>query len=664
MKKFLAFLLCLCMLMPSAACAASTYALMQQCAVYAENGEYAKALACFELAQMADPDMKYDPLLMGYVWLNNGDLENAQRCADMAVAETPVNPDTWRLVADVALRKGDQSAAEKAQLYVTLLSNEEAEQMTAENWLEACEAFAETGDYEAALACSELARMIDPALPYDPAVMAVVFLMTGYPAQARECADAVVAVAPHSVEAWQLKYDVHAALGDQEDAAQAELYMTILAEVGLQNSTVDNVIAAFFAENAAPVVRQEPFSADITEVPYSISPDGTLGLYLTADSIIIAPRDNSGEVIRVELSSTRGAGDPYGKLERVMARPITTLASSCPAIWSQDGRYVTFCPWETVIMEARMNIDPFVIDTQTGEWIVLEAFDKTTVRKGGGAVFQACFSEDGGMLYYVVFGGPEGYRYSLRSADLATGETTILFATEDDFFPTYPSLCSTADGSLLNLEYHNKNVYPHGVNLFRPGKDGWTRTMISFDISGRYWQPIQLEYSADSGYGLILGRLGIDPLAFKRFTLENGSLTGADVQYVLIGEEKPELVAMTADEYLAWIDGLAAQTGADMSDFSATIPNLWRISAMRLSPGGDYALIAGGRSISEPFLLCVRLSDMQTMALNVPEGFAGLTLGTALTYGAFRPGMLWCETGEIITVMDNQRVIFTLQAQE
>ena len=60
----------------------------------------------------------------------------------------------------------------------------------------------------------------------------------------------------------------------------------------------------------------------------------------------------------------------------------------------------------------------------------------------------------------------------------------------------------------------------------------------------------------------------------------------------------------------------------------------------------------------------MRLSDMQTISLDVPEGFAGLTLGTALTYGAFRPGMLWCETGEIITVMDNQRVIFTLQTQE
>lgn len=664
MKRFLAFLLCLCMLVPTAACAASTYALMQQCAAYAENGEYDKALACFELAQMADPDMTYDPLLMGYVWLNNGDAENAKRCADMAVAEMPTNPDAWRLVMDVALREDDQSAAQKARRYVTLLSYPNAGQMTAEDWLEACADLVGEEDYESALACCELARMIDPSLPYDPEVMAIVFLMTGYPAEARECAEAVVAATPHSAEAWRLKYDVLAALGDQEAAAQAELYMTILAEAGMQNINADNMLAALFADNADPVVRQEPFSADIADIPYSISPDGTLGLYLTPDSIIIAPRDNSGEAVQVAPSATRGVGDPYGKLERIMARPLSTLASSCPAIWSPDGRYVTFCPWEIAIMEARMYIDPLVIDTQTGEWIVLEAFDKTTVRKGGGAVFQACFSEDGGTLYYVVFGGPEGHRFSLRSANLATGETTILFATEDDFFPTYPSLCRTVDGSLLNLEYENRPGYPHGVNLFRPGKDGWTRTMISFDIPGRYWQPIQLEYSAASGYGLVRGRLGVDPIAFKRFTLEDGTLVGADVQYVLMGEEKPELVAMTADEYLAWIDGLAAQYGADMSNFSLGIPGgLWRISAMQLSPGGEYALIAGGRSIREPFLLCVRLSDMQTVSISVPDEFAGLTLGTTMTYGAFRPGMLWCESGEIITVVDNQRVIFSIGEQ-
>ena len=36
------------MLVPTAACAASTYALMQQCAAYAENGEYDKARETLE----------------------------------------------------------------------------------------------------------------------------------------------------------------------------------------------------------------------------------------------------------------------------------------------------------------------------------------------------------------------------------------------------------------------------------------------------------------------------------------------------------------------------------------------------------------------------------------------------------------------------------------
>lgn len=661
MKRFFALLLCLCMLAPAASYAASTYALMQQCAAYAENDEYEKALACFELAQMADPDMTYDPLLMGYVWLNTGNPESARLCADMAVSASPMNPDTWRLVQTVALFDGNQSAAEKAGLYITLLSYEEAPYMTAADWLLTCKYYAEEADYTAALACFELAQTLDPTLAYDPYMMATVFLINGYPAEARNCAEAVVAAAPHSVEAWLLYHSVYSTLGIDQEAEKALLYLSILSENELLASSVDTAVAGFFTQNSPIAVQQELFFENTEDIPYSVSPDGLLGLFLTPDSILLVPRDNPDAAVTVVPSTTRGVEDTYSKLERIFARPITTLDSSVPAIWSPDSRYVTFGPWETALQQVRMYVDPFVIDTKTGEWIILEAFDKTSPIKGGGTMFQACFSQDSSRLYYAVIGGPEEYRYSIRCADLATGETSVLFGTDTDFEPAYPSLCLTENGGLINLEYAIALSQPHGINLFRPSeyRDEWTRIRFHFNLPGKYWRPTQLEYSADSGYGLVLGNMDVNITSFKRFTLETGLPTGADTQYVITGETQPEITAMTAEEYIAYCDANASNP----AQTSAAMQNLWHITAIRLSPDGEYALIAGGRTIQEPFLLCVRLSDMQVLPVSVPDGFSGTTLCTALTYGAFRPGLLWCETGEIITVSDNQRVMFTIGEQ-
>ena len=93
--------------------------------------------------------------------------------------------------------------------------------MTAKDWLLTVAYFAENGDYEAALACFELSQMLDPTLEYDPYVMANVFLINGYPAEARNCAEAVVAAAPHSVEAWLLYHSVYSTLGVDQEAEKS-----------------------------------------------------------------------------------------------------------------------------------------------------------------------------------------------------------------------------------------------------------------------------------------------------------------------------------------------------------------------------------------------------------------------------------------------------------
>lgn len=528
--------------------------------------------------------------------------------------------------------------------------------VSARDMMEQCEAYASAGNYDAALACFELAKLSDPDVQYDPYMMGPVWLYTGHPDYARQCAQDAVAAEPLSARAWQLMYDVHSTLGDQAEAEKAQLYLSVLQAAEASDAAIDSVLAKLFERGNITLKKQSFFNLHDTPTPHFVSPDGQTGVFFPG--VHIAPRGDVEKAVQASVSATRGVPDTYGKAADLMPHPRLQRFADSPAVWSPDGRYVTFAMWEPALMQARAVVDPFVIDTHTGEWIIFETTEGTNIIKGGIAMLHAAFSADGSKLYYACVKRTDDSNYAIHCADLATGDVSVLFQAKADYFPSYPGLCLTSEGSLLQLELPNRSADFVGLNIFTADGTTWQRDLQHLNLRTGEWYARYLQHSAVTDYTIINGSTrggssGENELSsFKAFHVQDDTINQeeAALQYVIHGAEAPAILALTTTEYMEYLQ-----------DTETLAMSNWHFNVVRMSPGGKFALI-GCMKNGEHALLLVRLEDMACQTIALPDGMQPGLLGSQLSKGTYAAGLTWAGENEIITLDgETQLALYTLE---
>ena len=151
----------------------------------------------------------------------------------------------------------------------------------------------------------------------------------------------------------------------------------------------------------------------------------------------------------------RGAADEFGNLSGALNYKIYTAPDFLygSARWSPDGRYLYLNEPERWLGVQMEQDDPYLADTQTGEFFLLETSPKQTAagtRANCRDIAGGRFSRDGRSFYYILRAyDPDMNSHGiLMRYDLETGERETVF--ESDMPLT--DLCEMGDGKWLLLE--------------------------------------------------------------------------------------------------------------------------------------------------------------------------------------------------------------------
>lgn len=218
----------------------------------------------------------------------------------------------------------------------------------------------------------------------------------------------------------------------------------------------------------------------------STGPDGTTLWYVYDGyaSYYAAVRD--GETVPLAVSETRGAADAAPGLYDTLNYKLNINAdwNKTEVRWSPDGRYAFFYD-EYLWLSVHMYLmDPFLLDTQTGEIFAVEAGGWPKKPAGDMPfrfILNGRFSQDGKSFFYYSreyeTSPSAGYRHFLMKYNLETEELETVYegaAPMVDF-------CEAGAGRWVVLE-RNPDA-PEFLNLIRlsPSAEGYTADRETVD---------------------------------------------------------------------------------------------------------------------------------------------------------------------------------------
>ena len=365
--------------------------------------------------------------------------------------------------------------------------------------------------------------------------------------------------------------------------------------------------------------------------PVSISPSG--GQALLSDGNIALAFHN-GRARQISVSQERSVADEYGNLEKLLSLPLASFfgLGQSRVVWSPDGRYATFYNWSRVLQMSRFEYDPYLIDMETGEFILLATYVGKPVKGQAAAPVAACFTRDGRYLYFMMYGN-FGYRTALLRYDLSAGKMeTCCSVTDLDY---YPQLSELRDGSLMLMRdadprRNRKTVNKIGPVRYKGAGGGWMVFANTLPLDNQQLYAKEIMYSEQSGYGIMTAvNRKTGPGYLLRF-LPDAGFTGLDEIWAF-DSEADSMVKMTLTE----LQEMDAEKGRKFETFSACL----------LSPGGRYALCATVGQ-GEYHLRLVRLEDMKQVDI------AGLDKSTVS--GTAMNGSIPCWSGETVLLMKNK----------
>ena len=363
-------------------------------------------------------------------------------------------------------------------------------------------------------------------------------------------------------------------------------------------------------------------------------------LLITGDRVTVIYPSSSRGVPHESLDTyyTRYCYD----LPKVKKAPLGIKAGGLT--WSPDSRYYYAC-----CLAGGTDSAHFIVDTQTGEMISLDAIEAGFEKDG--FLYSGCFSADGQYFYGALFGqkyGGEVFDKIIRY-DLNTFEAVKLAETRGNASP-YPA--SFRDGRLLLVAVGTKVDAVPAVVWISP--DG-TVTEQEYPYNGSLWRARELMYSAESGYGVIWqenkqfrgdiyksNRIGGPGLYI--FRPEDGKADNLDTA-LFVDNVTEELTAKPVGHLYEEMD--PASTQFVPKEFSAYADAFLDVA---LSPDGRYAAVLLDRrntEMPELMLMIVRLEDQAYLMAESPE-IPGNIINKIKSKAKNTSVMNWTEAGILI----------------
>ncbi len=367
----------------------------------------------------------------------------------------------------------------------------------------------------------------------------------------------------------------------------------------------------------------------------SLSPDGTTAMLTDGDQLLAW---RQGKLRVILQSAARGVEDANGNLTSLWKSPYKRYFGgyATEVAWSPDGRYAVITNGRTVLINARMEYNPHLIDMETGEVFLVAAYGKNMFKDKTGAAVSACFSRDGRYVYYMLYGNAHGARTALVRYDLQTGQLEPCLSASD--FDYYGNLCELKDGSFLIIQDVKtpKREQQRLARYLLTGS-GWMRfpdKTLAPAASAAYVN--RMVYAPDSGYALV-SYVSRAPY-FRRFRPDQG-YNGLN-EYWAFDARSGGVVPLTWEQ-------MTEIGNSVMSGKIQPSLNYEYIMAMALSPDGEYALfetaLNGGWH-----LRLVRLSDMSALEVG------GIDPERLVTLPADRARIEW--NGDVLLTLMRDRM--------
>lgn len=358
-----------------------------------------------------------------------------------------------------------------------------------------------------------------------------------------------------------------------------------------------NIAAADAPANLVP-------RTDETYRPISASPDGEVELCVLDEWLYIR---RGSSILPVMPNESRGVPDAYENLAEIASWGVKAIGNE-GVVWSPDGNYIALVHHDNLIRRFLFILDPMVIDTRTGEMFLLATYDVRFTVGDSATVVTACFSGDSRYLYAVMIGRHDDNDFSLVRYNLETFGATVLHSWQETVYR--PRLVQLRDGSFLCLkDEQSPNSFP-GLIHIDAGESGSDFKVVPFNQRRIFFQPCDLQYSAQSGYALILS---------------NAAQGGHNFSNLL--QFSPDNGVVTPEEYWSIPSLKAASVGRLVKNELHT-PSKVIIHGMRLSPDGQHALLL----CSEGDEYALRMLGLADGSLRPVTGVDSIVLRRACMY--------------------------------
>lgn len=576
MKRALSFMLSMILFMVWTPAIAEGYAdMLAKGNAFLASGDYAEAIASYQLAQRLQPDNVLAFLGEANVRIMLEDYATAASVVDAALELDPISPDAWHLKCKIDALSNDIAAFEQDVIYANV-----------------CDADL-TDAYPLIASLYAASGIHEKAVLY----FGQVELNSLDKTQQEQYRKSLVCSGKQE-EAERLGLQAPSMRNEALDAAFERNHL-MLVETDFPEVSADDFEFPDELWEAVKLERLDDPTDSLRACEafswFSLSPAGNSGI-LVADSNVICYYGGKYHVLFPSL--TRGVEDVQGNLDRVFHYVFPRLLGEEGVLYSPSGRYAAIVNCTEVLAKARYYFDPIIIDLSTGEMILTATYGNKLRREGSGAVTTATFSSDGRYFYYILYGNMSEYRTALYRYDLQESKTEFCYSGND--FNYYPYLSETANGAFVILRDTYSADEPNGVTAISCVNGTWVGAESAFDLPTQYWYCNRLMSSANSSYAFMPGKISsYSYYAFQRVRPDE-DFAGLN-QYHVISKGNNQIQSYRADELISLIDGCQ-----DVS----SLPFQWILFAV-LSPDGQYVLLnTSDSSEMTRHLFLVRLEDL------------------------------------------------------
>ena len=639
MKRILALFATFCLLCPICGLAEETVSLedlLLKGAQYAGSGDYESAEICYDIALKLSPD---DPTIlsaMADMYFEQQDYAQALSCAEGAVALAPADGALYLLEARILFAMERIDDAEMAMRYGEICGAHPDDALN----LAAAVAYAETGRNEQAVAAFE--QLPESLWRENHAdLYRQALLRSGNADRAQDLGlTGDFSKNPELAAAMESGIPLSFAL-IAEDVSEYPVYLSRwFYEDNLDEANAAGVTGEMSPDGTLVKVSDcvaDLYAGDVQ--PLTASPSGEITMYRAGSNLLVS---RNGQMMVFLPNYDRCAGDEEAAaktLERYYS--FGMMLEQDGVAWSPDERYfaLTF-PYRGLMMAQFMDL--IIGDVRTGDLFVVETTPDSFSQPGAQTACFALFDGKSENVYYTVYGDvAEGSRYGLKRYNLESGSVELLWEGGDISIER-PRLCMDGAGNLRCVTGGTHDDMNCGV-LELALKDGqWASVASSFSNPLRIQYPMRYQYSALSGFELILNRPRQAGEAMNYITLSADLLPeySHDFAVMLPGTGGEAELTPVDDDFIQIHYGniLSSEEGTSEQHLSPWMD----VIAAELSPDGFYALIFA-RDISKAGFYLLDLTTLRFSPVALPDGvdLSGLS---DIALGWFEDNRIICST--------------------